>query len=142
MATYASSIKTNMKQRLLRIATVPLSLHKLLDGQMNYLQQRGWEVHSCSAFGPEIEAIKSKGIIFHEVAMTRQITPWRDLLSLIALVRLMNKIRPTIVHTYTQSWFIRNACLRFCQDPSSIAYSSRYAAYGSYRCSCNYPSDD
>mgnify|MGYP002785009729 CR=1 FL=1 len=101
MATYASSIKTNMKPRLLRIATVPLSLHKLLDGQMNYLQQRGWEVHSCSAFGPEIEAIKSKGIIFHEVAMTRQITPWRDLLSLIALVRLMNKIRPTIVHTHT-----------------------------------------
>ena len=35
------------------------------------------------------------------VTMTRTISPWRDFLALVKLVRILRRIRPEIVHTHT-----------------------------------------
>jgi len=37
------------KPKLLRITKIPLSLHKLLQGQANYMQEQGFEVVLASA---------------------------------------------------------------------------------------------
>jgi glycosyltransferase involved in cell wall biosynthesis len=89
------------KPRLLRITTVPVSLKVLLQGQLNFFQQHGFEVLAVSADGKEVDSITSTGVPHCVIPMTRQITPLKDLLALVSLVRLIRKFRPDIVHTHT-----------------------------------------
>lgn len=107
----------NAKQpRLLRITTVPISLQLLLRGQPQFFMQYGFDVLTVSADGPEVSDIKAAGIQHQVVPMTRQITPVKDLLCLILLIRIIRRFKPDIVHTHTPkagllgmlaSWFCR-----------------------------------
>lgn len=89
------------KPRLLRITTVPISLKFLLRGQLTFFRQQGFEVLAVSADGPEVADLQKEGIEHRTVAMTRQITPFRDLVCLWQLIRLIRKFKPHIVHTHT-----------------------------------------
>lgn len=90
-----------MTRRLIRITTVPVSLHKLLGGQLAFMQNRGFDVLAVSAEGPEISDVKREGVTHVVVPFTRSITPLQDLNCLIQLIRLFKKIKPDIVHTHT-----------------------------------------
>ncbi|MFM1963290.1 MAG: hypothetical protein RLZZ172_2135 [Bacteroidota bacterium] len=95
-------IATQSKYRIMRITTVPLSLHKLLKGQMSYMVEHGFDVLMVSADGPEIAAVTAhEGCPHHVVHMTRKLTPFQDLISLWKLFLLIRKYRPHIVHTHT-----------------------------------------
>ncbi len=88
--------------RLVRITTVPVSLQVLLKGQMRFMRAHGFEVTMISSSGPELEALKKQEGCEHRVVeMTRKITPWKDLKSLIQLVIILRKLKPEIVHTHT-----------------------------------------
>ncbi len=89
------------KIKLLRITTVPISLKILLHGQLTFFSSNGFEVLAVSADGPEVSALGVEGIPHHVVEMTRKITPARDLISLINLIRVILKFKPDIVHTHT-----------------------------------------
>lgn len=89
------------KARLLRITTVPISLAILLRGQLNFFQNQGFEILAVSADGPEVLELTRSGIAHEVVPMTRKITPFSDLVSLIRLVRVIRKFKPHIVHTHT-----------------------------------------
>jgi glycosyltransferase involved in cell wall biosynthesis len=89
-------------EKLLRITTVPLSLDKLLEGQMGYMKNRGMEVAMVSSDGPRRAEIAAReGCPYYVVPMTRVISPVRDLVSLWQMVRLIRTLRPDIVHTHT-----------------------------------------
>jgi len=63
-----------MTPKLLRITTVPISLHKLLQGQANFMQKNGFEVLLASAKGKEIEQIeKETGLNVKTLSFTRKI---------------------------------------------------------------------
>ncbi len=87
--------------KLLRVTTVPVSLKLLLQGQPEHFSRQGFDVLTASAAGPETAYLKSKGIQHAVVPMTRKITPWRDLLSLWKMIRLIRTFKPDIVHTHT-----------------------------------------
>lgn len=87
--------------RLLRIATVPVSLHLLLRGQFGFMRTQGFDVLTASAAGPEVEAVREEGVDHVVIPFTRRITPWQDLLCLWRLIRLCRQYRPHIVHTHT-----------------------------------------
>jgi glycosyltransferase involved in cell wall biosynthesis len=89
------------RQRLLRITTVPISLKILLKGQLEFMQQNGFDVLTVSADGPEIGYLKQQGIDHQIVNMTRKITPIQDLKALIHLIRIIRAFKPDIVHTHT-----------------------------------------
>jgi glycosyltransferase involved in cell wall biosynthesis len=89
------------KPRLLRITTVPISLKLLLRGQLEYVQQQGFDVLAVSAPGPEVPALLHAGISHTAVNMTRKITPVRDFISLLRLIRVIRNFKPDIVHTHT-----------------------------------------
>lgn len=92
----------NQNPLLIRVSTVPLSLHKLLKGQMRYMQEKGFLVHMVSSPGPEIAAIlESEGCGLTTISMTRNISPMQDFLSLIRLLVLFFKMKPAIIHTHT-----------------------------------------
>lgn len=87
--------------RLLRITTVPVSLKLLLEGQMNYFMEHGFELRAVSADGPEVRDLAQSGIRHTIVPMTRKITPVRDLVALVRLIRIIREFQPDIVHTHT-----------------------------------------
>ena len=89
------------RPKLLRITTVPISLRLLLEGQFNFFQHQGFDVLTVSANGEEVNDLKMQGVPHKAVNMTRKITPFHDLLALIALIRIVISFRPDIVHTHT-----------------------------------------
>jgi glycosyltransferase involved in cell wall biosynthesis len=102
--------------RLLRITTVPISLHLLLQGQFKYMREHGFDVVTISADGKETEEVIKDGTKHIAIPFTRKITPFQDLICLLRLINTINVIKPDIVHTHTPkagllgmlaSWFCR-----------------------------------
>ena len=87
--------------KLLRITTVPISLHLLLSGQFRYMIENGYEVYTISADGPEVAEVVKEGVKHIAVPFTRKITLLHDVRCLITLVGIIRKIKPQIIHTHT-----------------------------------------
>ncbi|MBZ0327466.1 MAG: glycosyltransferase family 4 protein [Altibacter sp.] len=89
------------KQKLIRITTVPLSLEKLLEGQLAFMNDY-YEVIAVSSDKVHLENYgKNEGVGTFHVSLTRKITPFRDLVSVFKLVKFFKKEKPLIVHTHT-----------------------------------------
>lgn len=90
-----------MKKKIIRITTVPASLGILLKGQLKYLNDH-YEVIGVSSSGSQLKDVQqNEGIDTHVVEMTRTISPFKDLISLYKLYKLIKKEKPFIVHTHT-----------------------------------------
>jgi glycosyltransferase involved in cell wall biosynthesis len=89
------------KPRLLRITTVPISLHVLLKGQPQFMMKNGYEVLTVSADGKELAAIRNAGIPHQIINLTRKISPIADGIALWKMIRLIKSFKPDIVHTHT-----------------------------------------
>src|SRR5690606_32425078 len=88
-------------KKLIRITTVPLSLDKLIEGQLNFMSQF-YEVTAISSNYEELKKIKEKeDVEIFPIEMTRQITPFQDLKSVYQLYKFLKKEKPLIVHTHT-----------------------------------------
>lgn len=89
-------------RKLIRVTTVPVSLASLLQGQLKYMQENGFEAVAVSSPGRELEKVhKTQGVKTVAVPMTRVISPIADLKALWQLYRLFKKEKPDIVHTHT-----------------------------------------
>lgn len=89
------------KPKLIRITTVPISLEKLLEGQLEFMQDY-FEVTAISADKEKLEALgKAQGYRTYHIEMTRQITPLADLKAVFKLYKYLKKEKPAIVHTHT-----------------------------------------
>ena len=90
-----------MKNKLIRITTVPISLKILLKNQLKYMNQY-FEVVAVSSKGKELSDVeKDEGIRTVKLNMSREITPVKDLISLIKMIFLLLQEKPDIVHTHT-----------------------------------------
>lgn len=91
-----------MKQKLLRITTVPISLKLLLKGQHRFMSENGFDVMGVSSKGNELEDVhREEGIPVVALEMTRTISPLKDLKSLWDFYNLCKKEKPLIVHSHT-----------------------------------------
>jgi glycosyltransferase involved in cell wall biosynthesis len=90
-----------MKPKLIRITTVPISLKILLKDQLKFMNQY-FNVIGVSSQDKEMSDVeKDEGIQTIELNMSREITPFKDLLSLIKMIFLLAREKPEIVHTHT-----------------------------------------
>lgn len=90
-----------MKRKLIRITTVPSSLKILLKGQLSFMSNY-YDVIAVSSDGESFEPmLVQEGIRGIKINMTRKITPFKDLVSLLKLIILFRKEKPYIVHTHT-----------------------------------------
>ncbi len=89
-----------MKKKIIRAATVAGSL-RLLKGQLRFLSDH----YEVVAIGSGVEQLKQveeeEGVCTVEVPMERKISLWKDVRSLLRLVRLFREERPHIVHSMT-----------------------------------------
>lgn len=91
-----------MEKTIMRITTVPMAFKVLLSNQIKFMNAHGFNVIMVSSFGNEREdIIRNEGSRHIVVPMTRKITPFLDLFSLLKLQKLMKKYKPDIVHTHT-----------------------------------------
>lgn len=89
--------------KLIRTSTVPGSLNTFCKGLLRELQEHdGYEVVAVSSPGPELDEIaRREGVKTYAVAMERHISPFKDLKSLIALIKVFRKEKPYMVHSIT-----------------------------------------
>lgn len=90
-----------MKPKLIRITTIPISLEKLLGGQLRFMN----DYFSVIAISSDDEKLKELGVkeqvaTFH-LEMTRKITPIKDCVAVLKLYFFLKKEKPSIVHTHT-----------------------------------------
>jgi glycosyltransferase involved in cell wall biosynthesis len=81
--------------------TASLSL-VLLKGQLSYLRKAGFHPAALCSPGPEIAKVRAEeSIPVVTVNMEREISPFRDLISLIRLWRALREVRPAICNAGT-----------------------------------------
>ncbi|NNM22738.1 MAG: glycosyltransferase family 4 protein [Flavobacteriaceae bacterium] len=89
------------KKKLIRVTTVPLSLEKLLEGQLRFMSDH-FDVTAISSEKERLERYgMTEGVRTYYVPMTRKITPFKDLWAVWSLFRFLRSERPEIVHTHT-----------------------------------------
>ncbi len=90
-----------MKKKLVRITTVPISLEKLLEGQLNFINKY-YDVTAVSSDEPNLRRVGMlQGVSVFNVEMTRRITPLQDLKAVWKLYNYFRNEKPFIVHTHT-----------------------------------------
>ena len=89
-----------MKKRLVIVTTVPETLATILKGQPSWLSQY-FDV-SCITSPDGIDTVQeSESVPVYPLAMTRGISPMRDIISILKMWRLLVTLKPDIVHSYT-----------------------------------------
>lgn len=90
-----------IRNKLIRITTVPLSLDLLLSGQLNYINS----LYDVTAVSSEDEYLKKIGVKesvkTFTIEMSRKITPIRDIVSVVKLFLFLKREKPLIVHSHT-----------------------------------------
>lgn len=93
--------RTSGRPLVVQMVTVPQST-AFLAGQPSYLRKRGFDVVCVSSPGPQLEAFaRAERIEAIRIPMERRISPWKDLRSLVRLILLFRRLRPSVVHTHT-----------------------------------------
>lgn len=111
--------KTGPENVLVRITTVPISLKKLIAGQMRFMSEQGFKVYMISSPYENIDELQARELSeFLAVSMSREISPFEDVIALFKLVRILKKIKPKIVHTHTpKAGFLGMVAARFAGVP-------------------------
>lgn len=89
------------RKKLIRITTVPLSLDKILDGQLSFMNNHYEVIAISSEKEYLIRCAENEGVRYKHIEMTRKITPFNDLVSLVQLISFLKKERPLIIHSHT-----------------------------------------
>jgi glycosyltransferase involved in cell wall biosynthesis len=91
-----------MKNKLIRITTVPVSLNVLLKGQLAFMNQF-YKVIGVSTYVEHqfLEIKNRENIELISVNMTRTISPLKDIVALYKLYSFLKKEKPFIVHSHT-----------------------------------------
>lgn len=88
-------------KKLFRISTVPISLNILLKGQLKFLNQH-FDVTAISGPGQDLDEVQDReGVHVHPIEIQRQISPVKDLVSLLKLYWYFRKEKPDIIHSIT-----------------------------------------
>lgn len=89
------------KIKIIRTATVPISLDILLKGQLQFLSET-YEVIAVSGENEHLKNVKVReGVRTEAIEMQRNISPLKDLISLYNLFVFFKKEKPQIVHSIT-----------------------------------------
>ncbi|MEI7508613.1 MAG: glycosyltransferase family 4 protein [Flavobacterium sp.] len=89
------------KSKLIRITTVPISLDKLLSGQLKFMNSF-YDVIAVSSEKEYLAKIgKKENVATFHLEMSRKITPIQDVFAVLKLVLFLRKEKPLIVHTHT-----------------------------------------
>lgn len=86
------------RPRLAIVVTHPMTARLLLAGQLRHLSESGFRVTLVTSPGPDLEGVAEReGVEVRTVPMDRELSPARDVVSFVRLVRLLRRVRPDAV---------------------------------------------
>ena len=89
------------KPKLVRVTTVPISMDKLLHGQLRFMSTN-FEVVAISSDREYLERVGVReGVRTFPIDMSRKITPLADFLAICKLYFFLRKEKPLLVHSHT-----------------------------------------
>ncbi|SHG59677.1 glycosyltransferase family 4 protein [Flavobacterium johnsoniae] len=89
------------KYKLVRVATVPVSLNILLKGQLRFLN-RYFDVTAVSSKGNDLSVVSEReGVSVYSIDIKRNISIFSDFISLLKMYIYLRKTKPSIVHSIT-----------------------------------------
>lgn len=87
--------------KLVRVTTIPLSLEKLLEGQLTFMNNH-FEVIAVAAEKERLERYgRDNKVATFWVELTRAITPLTDVKAVFKLVSYLKEEKPLIIHSHT-----------------------------------------
>jgi len=90
-----------MKKKIIRVTTIPLSLEKLLGGQLSYMKTF-YNVIAVSSDKEKLEEVGvAEGVDTYYIQLTRKITPIKDLVAVWKMYTFLKKEKPFIIHSHT-----------------------------------------
>ncbi|QDV29512.1 N,N'-diacetylbacillosaminyl-diphospho-undecaprenol alpha-1,3-N-acetylgalactosaminyltransferase [Planctopirus ephydatiae] len=118
------------------IVTTPQSVKTCFRGCIRSFANRGWSV---SVVAPEDEAarelVEHEGGSFHALDFDREISPWRDLISLFKLRSVLRELAPEMVLCATpKAGFLGSVAAFMCRVPARV-----YAQFGLRMETCRGP---
>ena len=90
-------------KKLILVTTVSQTFSQILSGQLAFLSMH-FEVHIvCSGSPVEVQRIAKANNVAsaHVIPMNRGISPFKDIISIIRMMRVVRQVKPDIVHSYT-----------------------------------------
>lgn len=82
--------------------TIGKSARSLLRGQLSWLRESGWRVELATSPDEDAQfARKREVVVFHPIAMSRQISPMADLRALSQWLNLVRRLRPDVINVST-----------------------------------------
>lgn len=89
------------KKKIIRVTTTPGSIIGLLRGQLKFMSQYYEVVGISSGKHLQAQIEREQEIRTIDVAMTRTISPFKDIVSVWKLYKIFKEEKPFIVHTHT-----------------------------------------
>lgn len=90
------------RPRLVYVVTVPVTARVLLQGQLSYMREAGFDVTVVSAPGADLDIVADRERVdVVPVPMEREIAPKADARSLAQLTAVLRRLRPDIVNAST-----------------------------------------
>lgn len=91
------------KKKIIRMTTIPASMRGLLQNQLKFMSENGYEVIALSSDDECFDSMlhEQGDIRGIRVNMERHTSPLRDLKALIRIYKIFRKEKPFIVHTHT-----------------------------------------
>jgi glycosyltransferase involved in cell wall biosynthesis len=87
---------------LVYIATHPITAYRLMDGQLGFMRERGYDVTVITAPGTLLErTAQREGVRAVAVPMSRELSPLGDAVALARLTAVLRRLRPAIVNAGT-----------------------------------------
>ena len=86
--------------RVVNILTSSLTV-RFLEGQPEYFENKGFEIVVVSSPGDELGKVQRNGARTVAIPMAREISLWRDVLSLWRIWRVLSRLRPAITNVAT-----------------------------------------
>jgi len=110
-------------RRILEITNVDFSMRQFLHPLMRALRDAGHVVEGGCAEGPHLAVLRADGFVVHPLPMARSFSPVAQIRALIALIRLIRRTRPDLVHGHMPiSGFLARLAAWWCDVPC-IAYT-------------------
>lgn len=91
-----------MAKKIVRTATIGMSLNIFCRGLLRELADEGYEVVALSSPDDDLEELgEREGVRTIGVKMERHVSPFKDIISLVKLTRVLRKEKPDMVHSMT-----------------------------------------
>lgn len=91
-----------MGKKIIRAATIGMSLNIFCKGLLTELVDDGYDVVALSTPDKDLKELgEREGVKTIGVNMERHVSPWKDFISLVRLIKVLRKEKPDMVHSMT-----------------------------------------